>query len=76
MITPLIGNVYIVKHSSGMIKARFIRESVYNPIFNPNRFGLERRSTTHYIFQNLKSGRDIVLKSRVKIRVQVTDGSC
>lgn len=74
MITPLIGNIYIVKHSSGMIRARFIREIVYNPVFNPNRLH-NRRSTTHYLFQNLTSGRDIIIKSRVKIKSQVTDGT-
>ena len=72
MITPLVGNLYVIKHTSGMIRARFIREIVYNPIFNTNRLH-DRRSTTHYLFQNLKTGRDIIIKSRVKIKSLVTD---
>ncbi|MDE1971443.1 MAG: hypothetical protein KGI50_07760 [Patescibacteria group bacterium] len=71
MLTPQIGKTYIVKHSSGMIRAKFIREAVYNPHFNSNRL-FDRRSTTHYIFENLESGRTIEIKSRVKIRREVS----
>ena len=72
MITPERGKIYVIKHSSGFISARFIREAVYNPHFNSNRLGApERRSTTHYIFHNLETDRDIVIKSRVKIRREV-----
>ena len=79
MITPLVGNVYIVHHSSGNIKARFIRDVVYNPgaawIEWRSMAAAAGRSTHHYLFQNLSSGREIIIKSRVKIRSQVTDGS-
>lgn len=75
MITPLVGNVYIVHHSSGNIKARFIRDVVYNPSFHSSYILRPLRSTHHYLFQNLSSGRKIIIKSRVKIRSQVTDGS-
>jgi hypothetical protein len=70
LITPQVGKTYVVNHSSGLIDATFIRELVYNPSFNSNRFR-QLRSTTHYLFQNLKTGRDIVIKSRVKIRRQL-----
>ena len=70
MITLLVGNLYVVKHTSGLIRARFIREIIHNPA---NRL-YARRSTTHYLFQNVKTGRDIIIKSRVKIKSQVTDG--
>jgi len=68
MITPLVGNLYVIKHTSGMIRARFIHE-----IYHANPYG-NRRSTTHYLFQNLKTGRDIIIKSRVKIKSLVTAG--
>ncbi len=67
MLTPEVNKVYLIKHSSGFVNARFLRLAIYNPTFNPNWY-YERRSTTHYVFENLKTGREIVLKSRVKIR--------
>jgi len=73
MITPLVGNYYVVKHSSGLIRARFLRELVYNPIHTYNSLR-SLRSHTHYLFENQTTGREIVIKSRVKIRSVVTDG--
>jgi len=64
MITPERGKVYIIKHTSGMIKARFL----YSVERGGGSWG---RSMTHYIFQNLSTGRDIEIKSRVKIRKEI-----
>jgi hypothetical protein len=69
MLTPERGKVYIVKHSSGLIQARFVSERV-----RPGNHSMMRRITTHYLFQNLKTGRDIVLKSRIKIKREVIEG--
>jgi hypothetical protein len=74
MITPIIGKTYIVKHTSGKIKAKFLRDAIYNPTFNPNRIHNDRRSTHHYVFQNLSSGREIILKSRTKIYREFVEG--
>lgn len=59
-IEPVAGQVYIVKHSSGMIQARFSHVILRRWGNGPAR--------THYIFTNLSSGRSIELKSTVKIR--------
>lgn len=65
LITPEVGKVYIVKHSSGMIKARFlyVQEHTFS----------NYRNRTRWIFQNLSTGRDIRLKSRVKILREVQE---
>lgn len=73
MITPTIGREYIVKHSSGLIHAICLRiEEHHEPrIVHSRVFGdlpNNRRSTTRYIFQNTFTGREITLKSRVKIK--------
>ena len=70
MITPERGKVYVIHHSSGNIQARFIAVEVYTPM---NYSVSSARQTTHYRFQNLKTARDIVIKSRVKIRREVGD---
>jgi len=68
MITPLIGHIYKVKHTSGYIAAKFIADRIYNPPQSRYySFNNQRRSTHHYVFINLQSGREIVIKSRVKI---------
>lgn len=72
MITPEIHNHYVIKHSSGMIRARFLRTAVYTSSRSTRLF--PRRSTTHYVFQNLETGREITIKSRVKIRRLITYG--
>lgn len=61
MITPINGHVYIVHHSSGNAAMRFEHVSVYT----------RPRLITRYIFTNLKTGREVVLKSRVKILREV-----
>lgn len=64
------GEVYIVKHSSGFIKARFIWERKIVP--KPNSLGRllfsQRRTVTRYHFTNITTGREIVFKSLSKIR--------
>jgi hypothetical protein len=74
LITPLVGNHYVLNHSSGLIRARFLKELVCNPVFNSNRLHSARRSTTHYLFENDATKREIIIKSRVKIRRLVEDG--
>lgn len=75
MITPIVGREYIVKHSSGLIHAICLRIDEYNPPkFRHTVFGdvrNERRSTTRYIFKNTLSGREIAIKSRVKIKKEL-----
>jgi hypothetical protein len=55
------GKVYIVKHSSGMIRARFSHE-VERGGYGGSRI---RR---HFVFENLGTGRSIELKSLVKVK--------
>ncbi len=69
-MTPEVGKIYIVKHSSGYIRARFVGESLSQSYHGPHRLG---RTITHYRFENLSSGREIVLKSRVKIKREATE---
>lgn len=57
VIKPERGKVYKINHSSGKIQARFINETA----------GGFRTTRTHYIFQNLGTGRDIRIKSTRKI---------
>lgn len=65
------GQLYRVRLTDGSWHdARFISERVYNPVFNANRLH-DRRSTTHYLFQNIDSGRDVEIKSRVRIKSKV-----
>jgi hypothetical protein len=72
MITPERGKVYIVKHLSGLIKARFVGEHESGG-YSRGPFQSRARTTTHYTFTNLATGRDIVIKSRVKIKQEVTE---
>lgn len=64
MLTPQTGKVYIVKHQDGLKKMEFLRESKH---LNPLNF----RTLTHFIFKNLVTGREVVIKSRVKIKREV-----
>ena len=60
------GRIYIVKHSSGFIRARFICERVREA----HSYGLgtfKTRSTRHFLFENLATHRDIE-KSIGKVR--------
>lgn len=67
MITPKIGNHYVLHHSGGNIVARFIacREI---PGYRNNFGNQVRNATRRYHFINLKTGREIIIKSRTKIR--------
>ena len=65
-----VGTIYRVKHSSGIIDARFETERVYTP---PRRYGMyevgrQRRTIRHFEFTNLRTGKRIVLKSTVKVK--------
>lgn len=63
------GEVYRVRLTNGTWhNARFIRDVVYNPTFGNASYMRNMRSTTHYLFQNLDTGRDVEIKSKVRIR--------
>jgi hypothetical protein len=61
LITPESGRVYLINHSSGRIEARFLYTRTRTA------FGRNGKETKHYIFMNLRTNREIELKSRVKI---------
>jgi len=72
------GQVYIVKHSSGFIRARFefVKhrahfEFVKHYDGRSIRYSYRMNARTHYIFTNLVTGREIELKSIGKIRREV-----
>ena len=76
MITPEVGKKYVIHHSSGNRVMTFIglkvRETVkiYSRIF-PDCPPIVHRGSTHYIFRNDSTGREIEIKSRLKIRKEV-----
>lgn len=57
-ITPEVGKIYRVKYSGGFTNAIFKRTFMV-----PG-----RRNSTHYVFENIKTGREVVLKSRKGIK--------
>lgn len=57
-----IGKTYIVNHTSGIIKAVFLRTSTS-----------QFRKSTHFIFKSLKTGREIELKSKQKIKREANE---
>lgn len=59
-----VGKVYLVRHSSGMINWKFQEEKKFEGF---NYVGTVRRSRTRYYGGNLKTGREVVLKSKDKI---------
>lgn len=61
-ITPIEMHVYLIKHTSGNIRCRFVRE--YTRYTG-------KRELTYYLFRNLQTGRDINLKSRTKILQEI-----
>jgi hypothetical protein len=66
--TLIRGQIYIVHLRGRHIKARFNQERIYDRHFNSNSYGARRgRSITHYDFTNMETGRNIILKSKVKI---------
>lgn len=71
LLIPERGKVYLIKHASGLIKARFIGEKNIRSMARAS-FGINSRTRTYYLFKNLRTGRDITLKSRARIRREVT----
>lgn len=67
METPAAGKIYLLNHSSGHIRAKFLRESKREGFKS-----FSQRAYTHYVFENLASGREIVIKSRVKILAELS----
>jgi len=76
MITPEVGKRYVIHHSSGNRVMVFIGEKkretvkIYSRIF-PDCPPLVHRGYTHYIFRNVSTGREVEIKSRLKIRREV-----
>jgi len=63
-ITPEPGKIYLIRHPSGCIRARFLatkRRFTYHTPYRPERANL------HYVFLNIRTNRKITLKSRAKI---------
>ncbi len=63
-ITPEIGKIYKINHTSGKVYAKFMRVSVLRGYSSDY---YQSKTRTHYVFNNLKTGREVVLKSRTKI---------
>ncbi len=65
--------VYKVNHSSGLIRWKYLRTAVHHPLVshNPGFYFRASRSTTRYHGINLASGREVVLKSTVKIKCEL-----
>jgi hypothetical protein len=76
MITPEIGKKYVIHHSSGNKIMTFIGEykrettRIYSRIF-PDMPPVIHRGYTHYIFRNDATGREVQIKSRLKIRREI-----
>lgn len=64
MITPIVGQVYLIHPSSGLVNAKCTAVQTLDGW---------NRSVTRYYFTNLKTGREIRLKSRVKIKAQIDE---
>lgn len=60
LITPVEGATYIVHHSGCNRLMKYLGESTYEG-------SKYRRAHTHYVFLNTASGREVIIKSRVKI---------
>ena len=65
-ITLERGKVYRVQYSGGFTEAQFIGE-----VERGGNGFLTRSLRRHYIFQNLKTGRDIEIKSMIQIKREV-----
>ena len=66
----VVNKVYVVKHSSGFINAQYLGPVQRGGSQLRNGF-LTRRIRNHFMFRNLKTGRDIEIKSLVKIKREV-----
>jgi hypothetical protein len=64
---PELGKTYIVKSHSGYVPATFVAH-IHRDGYTSKYGTFRTNATNHYLFHNLKTGRDIEIKSRVKIR--------
>lgn len=73
-IDEQIGMVFGIKVGSNWVRGKFTGRKVTEPF---HRFGSidpsVRRSKTRYHFVNLQTGREVVLKSRVKIAGRIRE---
>ncbi len=63
--------VYKVNHSSGLIRWRYVRTKIYDGLHAGGNYLPIRRSTTRYYGINLATGREVVLKSKVKVKCEL-----
>jgi len=76
MIEPIIGRKYVIHLSSGNKVMTFIgpivRETmrIYSRV-HPEYPPVIHRGYTHYEFKNERTGRNVIIKSRLKIRLEV-----
>lgn len=63
----IAGRVYVIKSSSGLVRAKFISEVIRTRYTSQHalRKSPERK---HYLFENIATGRTIEIKSKLKIR--------
>lgn len=65
------GKIYRIRLTDGFwTDGKFLRLAVYNPHFNPNSY-FRLRSTTHFLFENVRTGRTVEIKSRQRIRERI-----
>lgn len=64
--TLVVGSIYIVRLAGRDVRARFLNVHFYNPHFHGNTLR-PGRQTTRYHFENLDTGRTIILKSKQRI---------
>lgn len=77
LITPQANKIYKLHHGRRNLFAKFLRESSREGYKIQTRFSgiVTRRGYTHYVFLNLATGREILIKSRVKIICEVEQKS-
>jgi hypothetical protein len=52
----IIGRIYLVKHASGVIRAKFLGARVYDPSFGGGSYRARRRTITRYAFRKPGNG--------------------
>ena len=74
-MTLEVGQVYAVKHTSGRVPAKFLGTHIipsYHSVYSQYKTNMRR----HFIFENLKTGRQIELKSTQKVLGKLVLPSC
>ena len=66
-----IGQVFGIKISSGWTRGRFLGTHEYGGF--KRQFGSKSRKLTRYEFVNLKTGKEVVIKSKLKIAGRIPE---